>query len=50
MINFNKNLLRIFPTRVSRALRYAKKVVRCFAGLGTIPDLIYLLCGSGVFF
>ena len=48
MIRSNQNLFRVFPTRVSPALRHPTKVVRYSAGLQTISDQIYLYCGSGV--
>ena len=42
MIRSNRNLFRVFPTRVSPALRYPNKVVRYSAGLRTISDQINL--------
>ena len=40
MIRSNRNLFRVFPTRVSPALRYPNKVVRYSAGLRTTTDQI----------
>ena len=40
MIRSNRNLFRVFPTRVSPALRYPNKVVRYSAGLRTISEQI----------
>ena len=42
MIRSNRNLFRVFRTRVSPALRYPNKVVRYSAGLRTISDQINL--------
>ena len=42
MIRSNRNLFRVFPTRVSPALRYPNKVVRYFSRLRATsvePDL-----------
>ena len=41
MIRSNRNLFRVFPTRVSPALRYPNKVVRYSTGLRTTADQIY---------
>ena len=40
MIRSNRNIFRVFPTRVSPALRYPNKVVRYSAGLRTTSDQI----------
>ena len=42
MIGSKRNLFRVFPTRVSPALRYPNKVVGYSAGLRTILDQISL--------